>query len=72
MLVYTGYVELYFFAPNHFVAKIVDKSGEVWYNDGFEMGKSIEYIGNIVNIDCKELLKHKRYTASLLIYTRLQ
>ena len=73
-----GHVHLYqlcsvmYFAPNHFVAKIVDRSGEVWYNDGFEMGESVEYIGNIVNMTSKDLLKHKRYTASLLVYTKLQ
>ena len=61
-----------YFAPNHFVAKIVDKSGEIWYNDRFEMGEETEYIGNIVNMTSKDLLKHKRYSASLLIYTKLQ
>ena len=73
-----GHQQLYrlcgivYFAPNHFVANIVDKSGEVWYNDGFEMGEETEYIGNIINMTSKDLLKHKRYSASLLIYTRLQ
>ena len=66
-----GHVHLYYlcgivyFAPTYFVAKIINKCG-VWYNDGFEMGKNVEYIGNIVNMASKDLLKHKRYAASLL------
>ena len=60
-----------YFALNHFVAKIVDKCGEVWYNDGFEMGEETEYIGNIINMISKDLLKHKKYSASLLVYTTI-
>ena len=46
------------FAPN-FVAKIVDKCEEVWYDDRFEMGEEIEYISKIINMTSKDLLKHK-------------
>ena len=72
-----GHLQLYrlcgivYFAPNHFVARIVDKSGGVWYHDGYEIGEEVKYVGNIVNMNSKELLKHKKYTASLLIYTKL-
>ena len=72
-----GHTHLYclcgivYFAPTHFVAKIIDKSSKVWYNNGFEMGEDVKYIGNIVNMVSKDPLKHKRYAASLLVYAKL-
>ena len=60
-----------YFSPNHFVCRIIDKCGGVWCHDGYEMGEEVEYIGNVVNLNNKDLMKHKRYTASLLVYTKL-
>ena len=71
-----GHQQLYrlcgiiYFGSSHFVARIIDKSGGVWYNDGYESGERVQYMGNIVNLSSKELIKVKRYLATVVIYTK--
>ena len=72
-----GHQQLYrlcniiYFGSSHFVARIIDKLGGVWYNDSCESRKRVQYMGNIVNLSSKELIKVKRYLATVVIYTKL-
>ena len=42
-----------YFANYHFVCRVIDKSGGVWYHNGNENNNKSLYIGNIVNYDSK-------------------
>lgn len=60
----------------HFVCKIVDKSGGVWFHDGAlpgSMGENVTYSGdNIINLPYQKLQAIKKdYVMTLAIYTRL-
>ncbi|KAI0743700.1 hypothetical protein C8Q80DRAFT_1107202 [Daedaleopsis nitida] len=60
-----------YFAPSHFVSRVIDKNGEVWYNDGITTKETFIYCGNIITISSDFLYSADTYKASILIYTRL-
>ena len=35
-----------YYASNHFVCRIVDKSGNIWFHDGYKMGSTVKYVKN--------------------------
>ena len=61
-----------YYTPTHFVCRVFDKSGDVWYHDGAENGEKVLYYGNIVNFPYKKLQTvDTKYVMKLVIYTRI-
>ena len=60
-----------YFANYHFVCRVIDKSGGVWYHNGNENNNKVLYIGNIVNYDSKKLQTTGTYEMKMAIYTTL-
>ncbi|RDX40901.1 hypothetical protein OH76DRAFT_1365452 [Lentinus brumalis] len=57
--------------PSHFVSRIIDKSGGVWYHDGIANGGKVVYYDNIVNYNHKKLQTTGDYVMAMLLYTKL-
>ena len=55
----------------HFVCRVIDKSGQVWFHDGVENGDTALYEDNIVNIPMKKLQCKGNYVMSMLLYTKM-
>ena len=55
----------------HFVCRVIDQSGDVWYHDGAKHKDQAAYVGNIVNLNLKKLQTVEDYTMCLLIYIKL-
>ena len=59
----------------HFVCRIIDKSGGVWYHDGAQpgiMSETVTYIDNIIHMPFQKLQTiQKDYIMTLAVYTRL-
>ena len=60
-----------YFGEFHFVCRIIDKSGEIWYHDGVQTGAKVEYFNNMLYVSTKLLQKAGNREASLLFYTKL-
>ena len=60
-----------YFGNGHFVSRIVDKSGDIWYHDGAKTGENVQYEKNILNISNHGWQKAKSFLASAYIYTKL-
>ena len=60
-----------YFAHGHFVSRIVDKLGDIWYHDGAKTGENVQYEKNILNISNHGWQKAKSFLASAYIYTKL-
>ena len=60
-----------YFAGNHFVARVVDRSGEVWYHDGCTTGEKLKYVKNANNMSNSGWLKTSMYRAHVLVYTNI-
>ena len=60
-----------YFHDFHFVSRVVEGNGDIWYHDGITQQESLAYVGNTVNIDKIDLNKAGSYKASVAIYTRL-
>ncbi|KAF8574971.1 hypothetical protein K439DRAFT_1311008, partial [Ramaria rubella] len=39
----------------HFVARVVDKQGDIWYHDGINRGNRCVYDGNVSAFDSTQL-----------------
>ena len=61
-----------YFANYHFVCRIIDKNGGVWYHDGNDNNSQVLYYGNIINFSAKKLQNAGNYEMRLAIYTNLQ
>lgn len=76
-IILPGHRELYclcgivYYGNAHFVCRIIDQSGEIWYHDGYVHREEVLYFNNLLNIDEKELHKAGTHKASLLIYTKI-
>ncbi|TFK79135.1 hypothetical protein K466DRAFT_506089 [Polyporus arcularius HHB13444] len=57
--------------PSHFVSRIIDKSGGIWYHDGIANGGKVVYYNNIVNYNHKKLQTTCDYVMAMLLYTKL-
>ncbi|KAF8576703.1 hypothetical protein K439DRAFT_1366490, partial [Ramaria rubella] len=54
----------------HFVARVIDKQGDIWYHDGINTGNKCVYEGNVSTFDSTQLRIYKEQmeiTAILLI-----
>ena len=60
-----------YYASNHFVCRIVDKSGNIWFHDGYKMGSTVKYVKNSTTMSNNGWLKTGNYKASGLIYTKI-
>ena len=56
----------------HFTCCIVNKSGNVWYHDGFIQGARVKFVKNAINMSITGWLKTSRYRANALVYTSLR
>ncbi|KAF8582879.1 hypothetical protein K439DRAFT_1350149 [Ramaria rubella] len=57
----------------HFVARVIDKQGDIWYHDGINTGNKCVYEGNVSTFDSTQLRIYKEQmeiTAILLIYKK--
>ena len=61
-----------YYDSRHFTCYIVDKSGNVWYHDGFTQGARVKFVKNAINMSNTGWLKTSRYRANALVYTRLR
>ena len=61
-----------YYESSHFISKIINKLGDIWYNDGYENGESVPYMGNMINISLKEPLKVKKFLVAVLIHTKFE
>ena len=53
----------------HYVARIIDKDGRVWYHDGMETGTQCRYEGQVVDFNSARLQVYSQdIFACLLIY----
>ena len=60
-----------YFGQGHFVSRIVDKSGEIWYHDGARTGENVKYEKNILNISNHGWQKARSFDVSAYLYTKL-
>ena len=60
-----------YYTSNHFVCRIVDKSGNIWFHDGYKMGSTVKYVKNSTTMSNNGWLKTGNYKASGLIYTKI-
>ncbi|KAI0741505.1 hypothetical protein C8Q80DRAFT_1110586 [Daedaleopsis nitida] len=60
-----------YYTSFHFVCRVFDKSGDVWYHDGAENNAEVLYYGSIVNWTGKKLRTAGKYDMSILLYTKL-
>ena len=57
-----------YYGSGHFTCYIVDKSGNVWYHDGFTQGARVKFVKNAINISNAWWLKTRRDRANAFIY----
>ena len=58
---------LIYFGHEHFTVRIVDKEGQIWYNDGMTLGRECKYEGNILNADEMSIYKCKGKTLKVIM-----
>ena len=58
-----------YYANYHFVCRVVDKSGGIWYHDGQNNNNQVLYYGNIVNFSTKQLQSVGAFQMRMLLYT---
>ena len=56
---------------NHFVARVVDRTGEVWYHDGCTTGEKVKYVKNVTSMSNDVWLSTGSYRALVLMYTKI-
>ncbi|KAH8077055.1 hypothetical protein BXZ70DRAFT_1002954 [Cristinia sonorae] len=61
---------LIYLGSEHFVCRVIDAQGKVWYNDGIETGRLCIEEGNFVNADSTYFLKAKGKRLSTVIYMK--
>ncbi|KAH8067798.1 hypothetical protein BXZ70DRAFT_903103 [Cristinia sonorae] len=61
---------LIYLGSEHFVCRVIDAQGKVWYNDGIETGRLCIEEGNFVNADSTYFLKAKGKPLSTVIYMK--
>ncbi|KAI0713347.1 hypothetical protein C8Q76DRAFT_621326 [Earliella scabrosa] len=54
----------------HFVCRVIDKGGQVWFHDGVVNGESAIYEDNVINMPMKKLQRKGEYIMSILIYSK--
>ena len=62
---------LIYFGSFHFVSRIVDLNGMIWYNDGIQTGSVCLEEGNIENMSSKYLRRIKEKDLSTVVYVKL-
>ena len=60
-----------YYANFHFVCRVIDNSGDIWFYGGAKHGSEVSYFGNIINLNIKKPQTVGDYTMCLLIYTKL-
>ena len=60
-----------YFDKWHFVARIVDKSGGIWYHDGMKTGERVKYEKNMVSISNAGWLEAKKFRITALLYMKV-
>ena len=60
-----------YFDNNHFVSRVVDKSGEIWYHDGIKTGEQLKYEKNVVTISNNGWLKARKFRVTALVYLKV-
>ena len=59
-----------YYDNNHFIARVVKKSGEVWNHDGIKTGEKLKYKKNVVNMSNSGWLKTKKMRVTALVYLK--
>lgn len=62
---------LIYLGSNHFVVRIVDVQGRIWFNDGMQNGRICVEEGNIINVDPTMLQKARGKTLSCVLYMKI-
>ena len=60
-----------YFGNGHFVSRIVDKSGDIWYHDGASTGENVKYEKNALTISNQGWQKVKSFHVTAYVFTRL-
>ena len=60
-----------YYVSNHFICRIVDKSRNIWFHDGYKMTSTVKYVKNSTTMSNNGWLKTGNYKASGLIYTKI-
>ena len=55
----------------HFVSRIVDKSGDIWYHDGASTGENVKYEKNVLSISNQGWQKVKHFNVTAYVFTKL-
>ena len=60
-----------YFGNGHFVSRIIDKSGDIWYHDGASTGENVKYEKNALTISNQGWQKVKSFHVTAYVFTRL-